>query len=344
MQTLRQAGADRERSAQVPTAAATAGIAAPIILMPHDAVENSQRELEELVSGLSQPQARVSPKYLYDTLGSRLFEAITELPEYYPTRTERALFEHCGADIARLTGTQATLIDLGAGNCEKAKRLFALLQPSQYVAIDVAVDVLRTALGAVQSEFPGIDVLGIGADIGLGIVLPAPVRRNRRLFFYPGSSIGNFSPDQALSLLMQVRQHALHDGGLLIGVDLVKPADVLRAAYDDALGVTAAFNLNLLNNVNKAAGADFAPSDWQHLAAFNAQHSRIEMYLEARRNVRVAWRGGARNFRRGERIHTENSCKYGLEQFETLLQTAGFGRVHRWTDARQWFALYYAAV
>jgi dimethylhistidine N-methyltransferase len=307
------------------------------------AAADPAREARELAAGLLQATAQVSPKYFYDNLGSRLFEAITELAEYYPTRTEHAILEQHGEAIARVTGKGATMIDLGAGNCEKACSLFARLQPAQYVAVDVAVDVIRQALHGMQSEFPQIEMLGIGADLGAGIELPKPVRGERRLFFYPGSSIGNFTPGDALSLLTQIRQHSLSDGGLLIGVDLVKNEATLNAAYNDSLGTTAAFNLNLLNNVNKVLGAGFSAADWQHYAFFNAQQSRIEMHLEAKRDVEVKWDGGSRTFAKGERIHTENSYKYRPEEFDALLRRAGFSRVHCWTDAASAFAVFYAS-
>jgi dimethylhistidine N-methyltransferase len=307
------------------------------------AAADSVRAAQDLAAGLMCAQAQVSPKYFYDALGSRLFETITELPEYYPTRVECALLEQYGEAIAQTAGRGATMIDLGAGNCEKARSLFGRLQPAQYVAIDVAVDVMQRALRGLQTEFPHIHMLGIDADLSAEIQLPKPVRRDRRLFFYPGSSIGNFTPEQALSLLMQIRRLSSRDGGLLIGVDLIKDEAVLNAAYNDALGVTAAFNLNLLNNVNRVIGSNFARADWQHHAAYNSQQSRIEMYLVARDNVRITWAGGSRNFSKGERIHTENSYKYRLEQFEALLQRAGFNRIRHWTDAGSKFAVFHAA-
>jgi dimethylhistidine N-methyltransferase len=321
----------------------TASGAAPLILQLAGSGENPARAAQDLIAGLMQKRAWVSPKYFYDNLGSRLFETITELAEYYPTRTESALLEQYGEAIANATGKGTTLIDLGAGNCEKARSLFGRLHPAQYVAIDVAVDIVQRALHGMQAEFPHIEMLGIGADLSAGIQLPKPVRRERRLFFYPGSSIGNFTPQEALSLLVQVRQHCLRDGALLIGVDLVKDEATLHAAYNDALGVTAAFNLNLLNNVNRVIGGDFSAADWQHYAAFNAQQSRIEMHLLARHDVQVSWPGGSRSFSGGEGIHTENSYKYRTEQFEALLQQAGFGRIRCWTDAGRKFAVFYAA-
>ena len=298
-------------------------------------------EQSAVIAGLTAEPPWVSPKYLYGPLGSRLFDAITELPEYYPTRTERSLLKACRDDIARAAGPETTLIDLGAGNCEKASSLFPSLKPRQYVAVDISVDFLRQSMSQLQLKFPHLEMLGVGVDFSAGLRLPDAVRRENRLFFYPGSSIGNFTPDQALAFLSRIRS-LCPDGGLLIGVDLVKSASILQPAYDDALGVTAAFNLNLLNNLNALIGSDFAVWDWKHHAKFNASLSSIEMHLEARRDVSVNWPGGARRFASGERIHTESSYKYALEDFKALLRRAGFEQLRAWTDERDWFALCHA--
>jgi dimethylhistidine N-methyltransferase len=301
-------------------------------------------EQSAVIAGLTAETPHVSPKYLYGPLGSRLFEAITELPEYYPTRTERTLLETCRESIAHAAGPGPALIDLGAGNCEKARSLFQSLKPSQYVAVDMSVDFLRHSMTRLQRDFPHLEMLGIGIDFSAGLRLPDAVRRENRLFFYPGSSIGNFTPEEALAFLagIQAQCAGARGGGLLIGVDLVKSEATLQAAYDDALGVTAAFNLNLLNNLNALIGSDFAVGDWRHQAVFNTVLSRIEMHLEARRDVTVTWPDGARRFARGDRIHTENSYKYALEDFTTLLRRAGFSGVRAWTDPNRWFALCHA--
>ncbi len=296
----------------------------------------------ELSAGLLASQAFTSPKYLYDALGSKLFEAICELPEYYPTRIEAEIFSTYLNEIAQSVGVDATLIDLGAGNCAKAARLFTTLQPAQYVPIDVSVDFLRDAVGQLQQRFPHIEMMGLGLDFSSALDLPDGVRRDKRLFFYPGSSIGNFTPDETVAFLRRLRAACEADGGLLIGVDLIKDKPILDAAYDDALGVTAAFNLNLLLHLNQLLGADFDVRDWRHLGFFNAQQSRIEMYLEARADLTVTWPGTSRRFAAGERIHTENSYKYAVETFLDLLAQAGFGDARCWTDARGWFAVIHA--
>ncbi|NRR28789.1 L-histidine N(alpha)-methyltransferase [Oxalobacteraceae bacterium] len=298
--------------------------------------------LAEISAGLLAKAAHSSPKFLYDSLGSKLFEAICELPEYYPTRTEAAIFARHGADMAAAIGTGSAMIDLGAGNCAKAASLFPLLQPAQYVPVDISRDFLTEAVGRLQQRFPHIEMTALGLDFSNGFDLPASVRAARRLFFYPGSSIGNFSPEQATAFLRGLRANAGVDGGLLIGVDLIKDSTTLDAAYDDALGVTGAFNLNLLRHLNHLIGADFDVSQWQHRAFFNEQASRIEMYLEARSGLTVRWDGGERYFARGERIHTEDSYKYTQASFTGLLEQAGFATTRVWTDDAGWFAVIHA--
>ena len=297
----------------------------------------------ELHASLSAPSPFIAPKYFYDALGARLFAAITELPEYYPTRTEAQIVDaHLPAIAAAYGVHDCTLIDLGAGNCEKAGRLFGALRPTTYVALDIAVEYLARSLERLQCEHPSIRMFGVGSDFTCSLRLPDEVARARRLFFYPGSSIGNFAPDEAVHFLAQIRAALEPDGALLIGVDLVKDKAVLDAAYDDALAVTAAFNLNVLNHVNRISGTDFDIAEWRHVAFYDPKQQRIEMHLEARRAVTVRWPGGERRFAGGERIHTENSYKYEVDQFAALLRAAGFPSQQHWTDAREWFALFLA--
>jgi len=300
---------------------------------------------DEAAAGLRAQPAQVSPKFFYDPLGSRLFDAITELDEYYPTRTEASILAAQGPQIAAaalaLAGATPVLVDLGAGNCAKAARLFPLLAPQRYVAVDISVEFLRQALQALQREHPALDLVGVGLDFSARLALPAQACSGPALVFYPGSSIGNFAPDTALRLLRQARALAA-GGALLIGVDQIKPKALLEAAYDDELGVTAAFNLNLLKHLNRLLGANFAVRDWRHVALFDADQSRIEMHLEARRALQVRWRGGERAFAVGERMHTENSYKWAAADFEALLHQAGFSHVQRWSDERGWFGLFLA--
>jgi dimethylhistidine N-methyltransferase len=296
----------------------------------------------ELIAGLSQTSARISPKYFYNSLGSKLFEAICQLDEYYLNRAEAEIFSaHAGA-IKAAAGTGRTLIDLGAGNCAKAAKLFPTLRPSQYVPVDISTDFLAHAVAKLQAAHPEIPMLPIGLDFSESFSLPAQVERNRRLFFYPGSSIGNFTPLQAAQCLGRIRAVCGPDGAVLIGVDLVKDPAILEAAYDDALGVTAAFNLNVLRHINMLLNTDFDVSLWRHIALYNAAQSRIEMHLEAKTALTVTWPGGKRAFAAGERIHTENSYKFTEAGFVSLLAQSGFGAAQCWTDQNESFLVCYA--
>ena len=297
---------------------------------------------QELLHGLTaNPQpggASTSPKFLYDALGSRLFEAITELPEYYPTRTEAAIFQAHGAAMAQRVPPGATLVDLGAGNCNKAASLFDRFAPQRYVAVDISVEFLRHALNCLQRQYPALDMVGVGLDFSQPLDLPPEVGAPDaapRVLFYPGSSIGNFTPIEALHFLRQAHQACgpVAGSGLLIGVDLVKDSAELEAAYDDALGVTAAFNRNLLSHINRLVGSNLRLADWGHVALYDTAESRIEMHLAAQRDLTVQWPGGQRAFAQGERIHTENSYKWTIEGFSQLLREAGFGQPVTWTDA-----------
>jgi dimethylhistidine N-methyltransferase len=300
-------------------------------------------EIEAARSALFAAPPRIAPKFFYDRLGSSLFEAITELPEYYPTRTEAAIFAADGAEMAAAIGSGMALVDLGAGNCAKAATLFPLLEPRLYVAVDISVEFLRDALRRLQREHPHIAMAGLGQDFAATLDLPGELLGGLRpVFFYPGSSIGNFTRPEALAFLARLRERA-DGGGLLIGVDLIKPRAVLEAAYDDSLGVTAAFNRNVLQHLNRLIDSDFDPRQWRHVAFFDEAGSRIEMHLEARESLAVAWPGGGRRFDAGERIHTENSCKYTVEGFAALLAEAGFGATRHWTDERGWFAVFWAS-
>ena len=317
---------------------------APRLLQLHDA--DDAVLAAEAAAGLLATPAHASPKFFYDTLGSRLFEAITALDEYYPTRTESAILARHGAAIAQAalahTGPAPVLVDLGAGSCVKAARLFDTVRPRRYVAVDISVDFVHHALHQLQREHPEIELVGVGLDFSTRLHLPAGLVDGPALVFYPGSSIGNFTPAEALRLLREARELAA-GGALLVGVDLIKPAPVLEAAYDDALGVTAAFNLNLLRHLNRLLGADFAPRDWRHVALFNAEASRIEMHLEARRTLQVRWSGGERSFAAGERLHTENSHKWTPASFSALLRDAGCQDIQHWQDEQGWFGVFLAA-
>ena len=294
----------------------------------------------ELAAGLTRPQASISPKYFYDTQGSRLFEAICALDEYYQTRSEYKIYQMHGAAIAEAAGQGMTLIDLGAGNCEKAASLLGILQPRNYVPIDISTEFLEKAVAPLRQAFPGLAIHPVGMDFSEHLTLPAFVQAlPQKLFFYPGSSLGNFGPLQAVRFLRNI---SAQGGDLLLGLDLVKDTQILEAAYDDALGVTSAFNLNILRHVNRILGTDFDLADWSHNAFFNAAQSRIEMHLCARRACRVNWPGGERQFSEFETIHTENSYKFTLDSAAEMLRRAGFARITSWTDPDQKFLVCHA--
>ena len=300
----------------------------------------------EAAAGLLAPAANSHPKFFYDALGSHLFDAITELDEYDLRRTEaEALALHrtaIGARLRECLPPRPTLIDLGAGNCAKGEALFAWLDPGRYVAVDISVDFLRDSLACLQRAHPAREMVGVGLDFSSELALPETLTTPGSLVYYPGSSIGNYGPDAALRFLAQARTLS-RGGALLIGVDLLKPAAELEAAYDDALGVTAAFNKNLLRRLNALLQADFQPAQWRHLAVWDAALQRVEMHLEAREALVVRWPGAERAFAAGERIHTECAYKWTPEGFAELLRRAGWHEVQSWTDARARFAVVLAS-
>ena len=308
------------------------------------ATRDSAAERQALSRGLLATPAVIAPKYFYDALGSALFGAICELPEYYPTRTERAIFEAHRGDIARAIGRGGQFVDLGAGDCAKAPAWLRMLFPIRYIAVDIARQGIATALDAMAPEFPQTEMVGVVADFAdrfdlQDILTDAPVT-----FFYPGSSIGNFAPEDAVVFLRAIHAHCTTRGasGLVIGVDTKKDPVRLAAAYDDALGVTAAFNRNILNHVNRILGSDFDPVAFAHRGLYNATAGRIEMHLEATTALRVRIGNEQRAFAAGERILTEYSYKYAPDEFAALLERAGFRHRQLWQDERRDFAVFYA--
>ena len=299
-------------------------------------------ERAALLAGLFATPATVSPKYFYDAQGCVLFDAICELPEYYPTRTERAILTARRDEIARIAGRRKQLVDLGAGDCAKAALLMPALAPRRYVAVDIAAAAIGPALLRLTPRFPDTELIGLVTDFSQRLDLDDVIDSGPITFFYPGSSIGNFAPELALEFLRRVRLRCNMGSGLLIGADTKKDATRLQAAYDDALGVTAAFNRNILRHVNAVAGCDFDASAFEHIAFYNEAIGRIEMHLEARTAQRVRTEHGPRDFAAGERIHTESSYKYAPEEFQALLRRAGFLDVVQWQDERGDFAVYYA--
>lgn len=316
----------------------------PVTRIARRLVADPAAERRELVRGLRARPATIAPKYFYDRLGCALYAAICELPEYYPTRTERTIFAEHRDAIAAAIPRGAQFVDLGAGDCCKAESWLPFLQPARYLAVDYAEDALARALDRLAPEFPEVDLRGIVADFAAGLDLEADLDGRPVLFFYPGSSIGNFTPDEALAFLARVRSHCASrpGSGLLIGVDTKKDVARLVDAYADPTGVTAAFNRNVLNHVNRLLGCGFRPAAWAHVGRYDEARGRIEMHLEATAPQVVTIDGVPRTFEAGERIHTENSYKYAPDEFEALLGRAGFRSVRRWQDEGGSFAVFHA--
>jgi len=308
-------------------------------------IGNPAADRRALVAGLLASPASIDPKYFYDGTGCALFCKICNLPEYYPTRTEARIFDRNREEIVAVAGAGKQLVDLGAGDCAKAAAWIPFLKPTTYVAVDIADDALESALPRLASKHPQIDVRGVLTDFTRGLDLTPDLADGPTTYFYPGSSIGNFAPAQALHFLRVIRRHCGSDAesGLLIGVDTKKEPTRLRAAYDDAAGVTAAFNRNILAHVNRVIGTHFRVDRFRHVALYDEAASRIEMHLESIHAQTVTIDGIARIFRTGERIHTESSYKYAPPEFIAMLQRAGFIDVRVWQDDAQDFAVYYAS-
>ncbi len=330
-------------SHRIATIATTAAAAERTFSITNTLKLDAKAELDALERGLLAPAASIAPKFFYDALGSTLYNAIVLTPEYYPTRTEAAIFEKFRVEIATEIGTGKQFIDLGSGDSVKAEKWFVTLKPSRYVAVDISESAAREALARLAGNVDAPDLAGLITDFSSVLDVTPVVESQPTLFFYPGSSIGNFMPDEALWFLKQIRAHCTAPGsGLLIGIDAKKDHARLDAAYDDALGVTSAFNLNTLLNVNRLLGTNFDVRNWQHCGFYNAAMGRIEMHLEARQQVTIQVRGNVRTFAKGERIHTENSYKYAPEQFRTMLVEAGFPAPKLWRDAGRDFNVFYA--
>lgn len=300
-------------------------------------------DLAEITAGLARTPKVLSPKFFYDDRGSRLFDRITELPEYYLTRTELAIMERHVDHIAELVGPQASLIEFGSGSSMKTRILLEHLdRPAAYVPVDISRDHLVTAANALAREFPRVEVLPVAADFTHPFELPQPkVMPLRNIVYFPGSTIGNFLPDSAHNLLEVMHQEAGDGGALLIGVDLKKDKAVLERAYNDSAGVTAEFNLNMLRRLNREFGADFAQRQFAHRAIYNEALGRIEMHLVSRREQQVTLGGQTFHFEEDETIRTECSHKYTVDEFNAMAARAGF-EVHTvWTDAEKLFSVQY---
>ena len=294
----------------------------------------------DLQQALRAPVKSISPKHFYDTRGSALFDRICDLPEYYPTRTEMAILRHHAGDIAARMGADAELVEFGAGSLRKVRILLqAMTRPARYVPVDISGAHLRAAARALQADFAALPIAPVEADYTRRWELPQPLHAGgRRVGFFPGSTIGNFSRAEAAAFLRECAVN-LAGGALLLGADLIKSPAVLHAAYNDAQGVTAAFNLNLLERANRELGCDFALERFDHCAFYNAPQQRIEMHLVSthRQSVRVG--GEVYAFRAGETLHTENSCKFTIDGLHELAVSAGMVPGPVWTDAQGWFGL-----
>jgi L-histidine Nalpha-methyltransferase len=309
----------------------------------HDLHPETGGFLEDVLAGLAKPQKELPPKYFYDARGSALFEAICELPEYYLTRTETAIMRGRAAEMARHLGPGCALIEFGSGSARKTRILIEAAAPAAYVAIDIARDQLEATAADLARDFPRLEVIAICADYSRPIALPplaAPGSR-RRVIYFPGSTIGNLVPAEARAFLRNAGSLAGAGGGLLIGVDLQKETARLNAAYNDARGVTAEFNLNLLARINRELGAAFDLSAFRHLAFYNEALGRIEMHLVSTKAQAVTIGGGVFRFRADETIHTENSYKYSIPGFQELGRDAGLAPAECWTDPERLFAVHY---
>ncbi len=309
----------------------------------HDQLSHSSTASlgDEILAGFAARPKWASPKFFYDRRGSELFEKITEQPEYYPTRTEELILSLAAHDIAEIAGPEADLIELGSGASRKVRLLLEALRPSSYLGIDISDDFLRSSTLQLAADYPWLDVHALCADFCDELHLPEGFDSACPLAFFPGSSIGNFTPTQAQQFLTRLHSLLPVGSGLLVGVDLIKSKTVLEAAYNDAAGVTEAFNLNLLERIRCELGSDIDPRRFMHKAIFNEGQSRIEMHLVSREAQDVTIKGRRFHFEAGESLHTENSYKYSLASFAALGRSAGFESIARWTDPQQLFSVHY---
>jgi dimethylhistidine N-methyltransferase len=294
----------------------------------------------DTMKGLSARPKSISAKHFYDAAGSRLFEAIMRLPEYYPTRSEISVLRAKSGEIARLVPEGAALVEFGSGSTAKIRTLLeAAPKLAAYVPVDISAEYLEQQAAALRRDFPRLAVLPVAADFTKPFELPAKVRALPRVGFFPGSTVGNFEPLAAVAFLRNAARILGRGAALIVGVDLVKKPRVLNAAYNDKAGVTAAFNLNLLARMNRELGADFDLSAFAHRAFYNHARQRIEMHLVSRRRQKVRVNGAVFDFARGETIHTENSYKYTPEGFALLARQAGWLERALWTDAKNYFSV-----
>jgi len=296
---------------------------------------------DEIITGLNQTRRTIPPKFFYDETGSKLFEAICETPEYYPTRTEIAILKENIDEIEQYIGPDCLLIEPGSGSSHKVRVLLEAIHPHIYMPLDISGDYLLEVARNLVDEYPGLHVHAGCIDYTVPIDLPAHPTDLRRVAFFPGSSIGNFEPDEAVSFLSNIAAMVRPDGGLLIGVDLKKDPAILNAAYNDAAGITADFNLNLLERANRELGSDFDPNKFRHSAFYDAAKNRVEMHLVSQTRQQVHIGRHHFKFAQGESIHTESSYKYTIAEFQALARRAGFEAIKVWVDTEQLFSVHY---
>lgn len=306
----------------------------------HRLDSNTAAFARDVLDGLTKPQKELSPKYFYDDAGSELFVEITRLPEYYPTRTELGILRDRAAEIAAFIQPDAAIVEFGAGATTKIRLLLAAHQVAAYVPVDISGDFIVTQAEALQRDFPRLAVHPLAADFTKPFALPPAVRDMPKVGFFPGSTLGNFEPQEARRFLESARDILGRGARMIIGVDLEKDERVLVPAYDDAAGVTARFNLNLLIRINRELGADFDLSAFAHRAIYNRDQHRIEMHLVSLRDQTVHLFSERIGFRAGETIHTENSYKYSLERFRALAKQAGWTPMRCWTDPDAMFSVH----
>ena len=299
----------------------------------------------DVVAGLTKIQKSIPCKYLYDQRGSQLFEAICRTPEYYPTRTEIALLRKHAENIAELMGAGAHLIEFGSGSSLKVRILLdAAPNLASYVPVDISRDHLMRAAAAVAKDYPKLKVLPVAADFTQPFTLPDEIHDGRKVSFFPGSTIGNFTNEEATAFLANAVRMLCPGGGLLIGADLKKDPKILNAAYNDKAGVTSSFSLNLLRRINREIGGTFDLRRFRHEARYNANTGRVEIFLVSRDNQNVRVSGNTFSFDAGERIHTENSYKYDVGEFQAMARQAGFLARKVWVDGKNFFSVHYLDV
>jgi dimethylhistidine N-methyltransferase len=296
---------------------------------------------DDVMAGLTAEPKHLSPKYFYDERGSRLFEEITRLPEYYPTRTETAILEANASQIAKLIPADATMVEFGAGSSAKARILLRVAsQVSSYVPVDISGEFLSEEAMRLHADMPNLRVFPVAADFTKPFELPAGLGAKPCVGFFPGSTIGNFEPHEAHAFLRHAASLLGRSAVLIIGVDLVKDPAILNAAYNDAAGVTAAFNLNLLERINRELDGEFKLANFCHRAFYNREKQRVEMHLVSRARQKVRVMGKLIDFRRGETIHTENSYKYSVELFRSHARSAGWTPAAFWLDEQKYFSVH----